>query len=289
MNARRRASVLLLCCVAAAHGAAAAAPLTNEDVVRMVMTGTPEPAILERIAAAVVEFDLDPATLRELRAAGVSERILEAMRRRQAAMPRPEPPPAPPPDPEASGTLEIVFESDPDAGSPAERTAVALAALPPGVQRRAGQEIATVTDLALAVLCLTAEHVPDHWDTRSPVTAGPRHEMLLFRPGSARTRMRGFEVLYLDRADSYRTPIASGRHRLLIAAAARQAGSGDWRLLASDEARVAVARGGTTRVTMRARSRLRGFAIKGFDLDSEWKVVAVQPPDEAGAAAGEAA
>jgi hypothetical protein len=266
-----------------------AAPLTNEDVVRMAMTGTPERAILERIAGAAVDFDLDPDTVRELREAGVSGTVLEAMQRRQAAMPPRVLPPSPPPPAGASGTIEVVFEASPGARRPAERSAVALAALPPGLERRGGQEVAAATDMAFALLCLTAEHVPDHWDARTPLATAPRHEMLLFRPGSARARMRGFDILYLDRADSYSAAAASGRHRLLMAAAVRQSGSGAWRILASDEAAVTVTAGGTTRVTLRASSRLRGSFMKGFDLESEWKVTAVEPPGAAAAPAGEAA
>jgi hypothetical protein len=289
-GAAARAAVLAAGTWLLAAGAGLPAPprsLANEDVVRMVMTGVPESAILERIAASAVEFDLAPEVIAELRQAGVGERVLEAMRRRQAAMPRREPAPAPPPA--ETGTVEIVFESDPRAGDPSERTAVALAALPPGLARRGGQEVAAMTDMAFAVLCLTTEHVPDHWDLRTPIAAAPRHETLLFRAGAARTKRRGFEVLYLDRQDAYRVAAAAGGHRLWIAAAGKQAGSGAWRLLTHDEARVEVTPGATTRVRLRARNRIRGSYMKGFDLEEEWRVTAVEAPGAAAGPAGEAA
>jgi hypothetical protein len=264
-------------------------PLLNEDVVRMVMTGVPERAILERMATSPVAFDLTPEMIAELRAAGVGERILEAMRRRQAAMLRREPPAAPAPPPAEAGAVEIVFESDPRADDPSERTAIALAALPPGLPRRGGQEVATMTDMAFALLCLTPEHVPDHWDLRTPIAAAPRHQTLLFRAGAARTKRRGFEILYLDRQDAYRVELAAGGHRLWIAAAGKQAGSGAWRLLAHDEARLEVAPGGTTRVRLRARNRIRGSFMKGFDLEEEWRVTGVEAPAAGAAPIGEAA
>ena len=63
------------------------APLRNEDIVRLVMTGTPEKAILDLIDDRLVDFDLCTEIIAELRTAGVSDAMIRAMRRRQSAMP----------------------------------------------------------------------------------------------------------------------------------------------------------------------------------------------------------
>jgi len=256
-------------------------PLTNEEIVRMVMTRSPETAILETIARRPVAFDLDPEVIEELRGAGVSTAILDAMRRRQAEMPQAPMTPLSQDAAAARGTLEVVFESDPGDDTPASRSAIALRSLPPTMRRPGGLEVAEYRDMALAILCTTTDHVPDHWDTRSPVAGPPRHEMILFAPGSGTTRDRGFEILYLDRKDLYNAEVAAGRHDIKIAAAGRQSGSGTWRFVAIDGARLTVFPGLTTRVRVKAHSRVRGSSMKGYEMDTAWKVVAVEMPEEA--------
>lgn len=277
-------ALAVLVAVAIAGGsaapAAAAPPLTNEDIVRMVMTGVPEKEILAAVAERDAAFELAPEVLSELRAAGVNDRIIEALRRRQAAMPAPDPAPMPAPPPAILGALEVDFSADSGADRPSGRTAIALRALPGGVTREGGMEVGEMTDLALAILCTTADHVPDHWDTRSPIAQGPRHELLLFRPGSVAAKEKGFEILYLDRQEAYRISLPEGNHNIQVAAAGKQAGSGDWRLLATDGARIAVLAGRTTRLTLRARSAIRGSHMTGFKVDSEWKIVSVRHPGE---------
>jgi hypothetical protein len=72
------------------------APLTNEDIVRMVVGGASEAAIVEAIQTHPEAFDLSDDILPELKLAGVSEPILTAMRRRHAAStPAPAPVEAP--------------------------------------------------------------------------------------------------------------------------------------------------------------------------------------------------
>ncbi len=272
--------VLALCGGAAARPAGAAT-LTNEDVVRMVMTGTPEKQILAAIDSRPVDFDLSVEIQQELRQAGVNDRVLEAMRRRQAAMPRAEPSATPVPAAARTGTIRIEFESDDGGGSPWERSAIALEKLPQGAPRRGGVEVGEMTDMALAVLCATADHVPDHWDTRSPLQGAPRHEMLLFRPGSANAKVKGHEILYLDHQAAYELQVPEGTHSILVAAAGKLAGSGTWRLLESDGARVTVLPGRTTRMVLEARSRIRGSVMLGFDVDSDWRVLSVEVLEQA--------
>jgi hypothetical protein len=259
-----------------------AAALTNEDVVRLVMIGTPEKKVLEAIRARPVDFDLAPDIVAELRAAGVGEGILEAMKQRQAAMPRRESPAAPEPAPAATGTLEVVFAQDPVPGRPSERSAIALKTLPKGMPRQGGQEVGEMTDMALAILCTSTDHVPDHWEDRSLVRNAPRHELLLFQTGSAMDKVRGVEVLYLEHRDAYRVPLAEGNHNIQVAAVGKQAGSGTWRLLETDGARVAVLAGRTTRLTLRVRSRVRGSFMTGLTVESEWEIASVDHPAEGG-------
>ena len=259
------------------------AHLTNEDVVRMTMTGVPEGEILEAIEARGVDFDLSPEMLNELRVAGVSDRVIEAMRRRQAAMPRSEPLPAPTPVPARMGSLRIEFAPGDEGDKPSERSAIALRKLPKGLERRGGEEVGEMSDMALAVLCTTADHVPDHWDTRSPLQGAPRHELLQMVPGSATEKIKGHEILYLNRKDAYDLEIAAGTHNIVVAAAGKQAGSGSWRLLESDGARVAVLPGRRTRIVLKAHSRIKGSFMTGFSVDSEWKIASVDVPEDVAA------
>lgn len=256
-------------------------PLTNEDVVRMTMTGVPEKEVLAGIESRVVDFDLSTDMIRELRVAGVSDRVLEAMRRRQAAMPRSEPSPAPRPAPEQMGSLRIEFAADAEDDKPSERSAIALKKLPKGLERQGGEEVGEMSDMALAVLCTTADHVPDHWDTRSPLQGAPRHELLQLVPGSATEKVKGHEILYLDRKDAYDLEIGAGNHNIVVAAAGKQAGSGTWRLLESDGARVIVLPGRQTRLVLKAHSRIKGSFMTGFSVDSEWRIVSVDVPEAA--------
>ena len=283
MTFRMARVILLLASFAAPTGADAGAsstgppPLTNEDVVRLVMTGTPEKDILAHIESRAVDFDLSTDTVGELRHAGVDERVIEAMRRRQAAMPRSAvPSAAPAPSAVRAGTLRLEFTDDDGDKSPSAHSAIALKSLPRGVRRRGGMEVGLMTDMALAVLCITSDHVPDHWDTRSPLVGAPRHELLLFRPQSAVDKVKGHEVLYLDHQQSYEIPVPEGSHNVVVAAAGKQAGPGTWRLLESDGARVTILPGGITRVALRARSQVKGISMTGFSVDSEWKIVAVE-------------
>jgi hypothetical protein len=280
----RTAVAAMLLATALAAAAPEPRPLTNEDVVRMVMRGVHEADVLEAIAARPPLFDLSPEVVEELRNAGVSGRVIEAMRRRQVASGRAETPSAPAPAASAGpaaveeaagprGTLAIAFEKPVDPRQPSETTAIALKSLPRGTERMPGEEVGLMSDMALAVLCRTADHVPDNWDARTPLIGATRHELLLFRPGSGVEKKRGFELLYLEHADRYDVTLAEGSHRIVVAAAGRETGPGTWRILASDEARVDVVAGRTTLLTVRAGSRLRGSAMTGYAVDSQWKVV----------------
>src|SRR2546428_14022813 len=84
-SALRIALVLLILAPRAPSAGDEEEGLTNEDVVRMVANGTTEEEILHAIGSSRARFDLEPDILLELRRAGVPERVLRAMRERQAA------------------------------------------------------------------------------------------------------------------------------------------------------------------------------------------------------------
>ncbi len=255
-------------------------PLTNEDIVRLVMTGTDRKAITKLIAGRRVDFELCTDMVAELRAVGVDDTLIDAMRRRQAAMPRRHLEPLQLSDSGAMGTLLVSFPTAPEGPDKAEHSVIAARTIPKGAPVPRDVEVGLVDNLALAVICTTAFHVPDHWDTRSPLDGAPRHALLLFEPGSAATKKKGFEILYLDYAEEYRVDVPAGDHALQFIVAGRNIGSGSWRLLAAEGAEVAIAEGRITPIRLEAKSRLRGNYRTGFGLDIEWSVVPVESPDD---------
>ncbi len=275
---RLACATLLLALPRAGAAAERGEPLNNEAIVRLVMTGAPEATILARLTESPVDFDLSPDMVQELRTAGVGERVLDAMRRRQAEMPRPAP--AATPVPASTGRVALTVVQDTDAKNPAERSVLALRAMPPRAQRPGGMEVGEVSDLAVAILCTTPDHVPDHWETRTRLADAPRHELLLFQSGSAETKLKGFKVLYLTIAPEIDVDLAAGAHDLMVAAAGQQIGSRAWRLLATAKARVVVDSGETTRLVLTIGSRLRGSSMRGYGVTVDWRL------DPSGAAMG---
>ena len=290
-RALRVAAAAVLLAVAARVPPAAAAttpareplrpPLTNEDIVRLVVHGTDEEVILKEIASRPPAFDLDPGVVVELQRVGVSATIIEAMRLRQGSVARPQPGGAtgagktgpsgesPPPVAVPTGSLEIAFAPSAD-GKPVEIFAVAT--MPKGAPRPEKTEIGAVSDLAIAILCTSGDHVPDHWDTLTPLAGAPRHELVLFRPGSHRYTDKGFELLALDRLPVGPVPLAAGHHALLVGLAGKQTGTGDWRLIAMATIKVDIADGKTTRLLLDARSTLSGMRMTGYHVEEIWTV-----------------
>jgi hypothetical protein len=287
-----RAALLWTAIVAAAAASLAAkpavkapagpAPLTNEDIVRLTTYGTSEANIIKEINARTVDFDFDAGVVAELERVGVTKTVLEAMRRRQTEAPaRPGGPPPPPAEPmpgSAAPPARLTLAFDDAAGASATGhdesgpQVYALAALPKGAPKPKGAEIDTVDELAIAVLCTTGDHVPDHWDTRTPLKDAPRHELLAFRPGSTKRKEHGFDVLALDRQPLEAISLPAGSHALVVAFVGRMNGSGAWRLLASDAIRVTAEPGKPLPLLLDARTGLKGTRMIGFDLDMTWKV-----------------
>ncbi len=195
--------------------------LTNEMIVRMVISGASEAEILERINTALkVEFDLDQEVLEEMRLVGVSDAVIAAMRKRVPGAGEPErttPPAA------GRGRMELSFAIDPN-----QETWRSSIAVPP--RTPAGNPVS----LALFVLCTDPTHVPDAWQTRTPLPEFPRHEKLWFVEGAQPAYpKRKNSPLYAPLPGPVTLDLEAGRHLLLVGAAGRE-GTDPWVLLASD-------------------------------------------------------
>jgi hypothetical protein len=75
----RRAGVALLAWALLPLAAGAQDTLTNQSVVALVKAGVAESVIIARIQSGAATFDTDADALSALRAAGVPERIIQAM------------------------------------------------------------------------------------------------------------------------------------------------------------------------------------------------------------------
>jgi hypothetical protein len=176
------ALVLFVAIAAAADGASPTeAALTNEDIVRMVSSGTPERDVLEAIRKHPEAFDLATDMVEELRLAGVPAAVLSAMQQKHDES---TPPPAPVEQP-ARGKVKVVVSLNGGATLKAptwaDEDAKEKLRLPKEIDQR------QVKDLAVFLGCVTSEHVPDLWRSKSPLGRDmgfvARHEMLAFVPG----------------------------------------------------------------------------------------------------------
>ena len=161
------------------------APLTNEDIVRMVASGAAESATLATIRSRREAFDLSDEMVDELKLAGVSAAIVTAMKQRHAEL---VPPVVPVPRPSRGRAPVVVSLTAGGAGSRtlhvpewADEDAKALLRLPKENDQR------EVKDLAVFLACAASEHVPDLWRSKSPLGRDmnfvARHEMLAFVAG----------------------------------------------------------------------------------------------------------
>jgi hypothetical protein len=257
------------------------APLTNEDVVRMVNQGRPEAEILRIIAASPAQFDLDREMAEELRRAGVSEKILTAMRQRQAETGVRQGVEAPlPPIPVPRGTLDMTFAPLEGSDKRQEATFEMVREIPLwAIQRLGMEEKAKVEELALFIACTTPEHVPDHWQDRTPVKDFTRHELFLFHPGSRPGKTKKFDVLSLDLPAPLAVEAPAGIHRLAVGVAAKI--GADWRVVASDARQgVEVLEGKTTGVRVKLKGLLTGSGMKGFKEEQGLIIDSVQEPEK---------
>jgi hypothetical protein len=183
--------VLLAGALAPVTGAEPTPPLSDEDVVRMLAAGRSDAEIVREIGSRDVRFDLSEEMAAELRAAGVSERVLAAMQARQTALHPPEPPPKPAPSvPESLPTALVTFRSAHEGDTALYLPAVLPSSVARALQLPAAPRERAITAVALFVACTTADHVPDQWRTRSPLgrdfVSMPRHEMLALHASTTR-------------------------------------------------------------------------------------------------------
>jgi hypothetical protein len=176
-------------------------PLRGEQVVRLFVSGTPVGELIRLIRESEVDFDLSPEMVQELRAAGLPDNVLTAMRERQAELERRDAPPADAveavadgDDPAASEGPRLVVRLNPDwvAGAEGGRPTLRVQdAVSPQASSALGlrEEGQSITDMAIVLACRTADHVPDHWRAQTPLGRDfkftPRHRLLAFLPGAS--------------------------------------------------------------------------------------------------------
>jgi hypothetical protein len=165
--------------------------MTLEEVVRLFVQGISAEELIRRIESSQVDFDLAEEMLGELRLAGLSEDVIEAMERRQLELH--------PPEVSADYADEEAIE---------ETTGLTVRlTLKGGMQLRTGDEDrglrvidlvppetltqlgvrddqARITNVAIYVACHASTHVPDHWRGQTPLgrdfTSVTRHKLLAF-------------------------------------------------------------------------------------------------------------
>jgi hypothetical protein len=130
--------------------------------------------------------------LDELRLAGLPEKVIEAMQRRQLEL-HPPPPPADEAEtePEPDGlAIRLVLHGGTKIRDDDDRTLRVFDVVPQDTLKLLGvkDQAARITDVAIYVACLSATHVPDHWRGQSPLgrdfNSVTRHRMLVFHGGA---------------------------------------------------------------------------------------------------------
>jgi len=171
-----------------------AAPLTNVDIVRRVLAGDSTETLISLIrGSTAVEFDVSDEMQEELTIAGVPAAVVRAMVEHQAALELERNPP--PPEEETADAVEeepgITILIHPDPPTATEPGALSLIdIMSPEMKEQLGlrEEPARFTDIGLFLGCITADHVPDHWRSHTPLgrdfIAAPRHKLLAFVSGA---------------------------------------------------------------------------------------------------------
>ena len=164
-------------------------PLTLEDVVRRFVSGTAATEIVEWIRSSDVDFDLNDEMLDELSLAGIPDEVIRAMQTRQLVL-------HPPPEPatedgaeagaEAAPTLTVRLNPSDDSKADVRLLNSVPTSMADTLRLRDADS--RITDLAVFLLCATADHVPDHWRSKTPLGRDfvlvPRHKLLVFHPGA---------------------------------------------------------------------------------------------------------
>jgi hypothetical protein len=277
---RQVAAIALLALLLGAGAAAQdAALLTEQDVVQLHVRGTSVAELLRTIAQSSVEFDVSEEMLEELRIAGIPDEVVEAMVRRQAEMTPAAPPGTAVVTREAGARLLVKLNPDRKPGDP-PATITALNQVDPKLAEalgiRSGEP--TITDLAIALYCRTADHVPDHWRSKSPLGRDfnvSRHAILTFLPGARsepaaqwrdrlskmvkaqvwRESMTGLELLTLEVPDELVVELEPGVAHDLSLALAMQIGGRSYVAIVDERDGVIVEPGEEKTLTADLRSR----------------------------------
>jgi hypothetical protein len=188
------ATILLASLAWFAHGEIdAPTALTEEDVVRLFVQGMPADELVRKIETSPGSYDLSDEMVEELKIAGIPEKVLNAMIRRQAEMhavvDTAEPQTRP-------GRPRLIVRLNPDWKATDDKPLpklLALDAVDPDLAQRLGLRSSDqpITDLGIALFCRTADHVPDHWRSKTPLGRdfgnSARHRMLVFLSGADST------------------------------------------------------------------------------------------------------
>jgi hypothetical protein len=176
----------------------ASEPMTEEDVVRMYVAGRPADEIVREIERREPGFELSPEMLDELRNVELPEIVIESMIRRQAAADEAEVPAEQPEVPATLSRPSLRIHLNP---------AHDWGPVTVGVRARIDPQVAAewelgnapedrkFADVALFLLCQTADHVPDQWRLKSPLgrdfRSVMRHRLLEFLPGARGEEVQG--------------------------------------------------------------------------------------------------
>jgi hypothetical protein len=198
---RRFLPAALVLCLALVAGAASPViaddePLTDEDVVVMYVSGQTVASIIDKINGSPTAFDLSDDMLGELRSAGLPDELLQAMVDRQREIDGEPAPSAEPGDEDAGGnapTLRLRLNPGQETARGEARPAIRVTdAVDPSTREllRMRSEDPRFTDIAIALLCTTQDHVPDQWRSQTPLGRDfvntPRHRLLAFVSGAKR-------------------------------------------------------------------------------------------------------
>lgn len=265
-------------------------PMTDEDIVRMFAAGRTTDEIISEIERREPDFDLSPEMLEELRNVRLPEAVLQRMIARQAAKRQEQQ--AAKEVAEGASRPRLLIRLNPH--SPEGETVSLVRQVDP--QFAAEWELGNApedrvfADLALFVACLTGDHVPDQWRSKSPLgrdffSPMPRHELLLFlstAPGEGVEGRTGRRVT-LDLPPTIEIPLDSVESHDLMIGLALQVG-GQYRRLRSDLWRGVIV--GEQELVLPAVVKGRSFrkirARFDRDEDDEDDEDGDRPPDDTG-------
>jgi len=231
--------LLLLAAVAPSAGADPEPPLTDEDVVRLYVSGTPTEEILRAIAEREPGYDLSPEMLEELRNVELPETLIQAMLGRVAAQRERREREAAAARAETAPVLTLHLNRDRGGGISVRIKAKIDPQLAAEMELGNAPEDRVFADLALFVACITPDHVPDQWRLDSPLGRdfehARRHRLLAFVSGADAEGEEGGtgHGVRLDTPPSIEIPLEPGVvHDLWVGLAVLI--GGHYRVVASD-------------------------------------------------------